>query len=61
MKSKEQPVDISLLENLRKENEALRLQAQLLAEENRKKDEKISLLSMTNELLEEKRAADERR
>ena len=60
MKSKEQPVDISLLENLRKENEALRLQTQLLAEENRKKDEKISLLSITNELLEEKRAADEK-
>ncbi len=60
MKSKEKSVDISLLESLRKENEALRVQAQALAEENRKKDEKISLLTITNELLEEKHAADEK-
>ena len=60
MESKEKTADISLLESLKKENEALRLQAQNLTEENRKKDEKISLLTMTNELLEERHAADEK-
>lgn len=60
MKSKEKTVDISLYESLLKENEALRLQTLDLTEENRKKDEKIDFLTAKNELLEERRASDEK-
>lgn len=60
MESKEKTVDISLYESLRKEYEALCLQTLSLTEENRKKDEKIDFLTAKNELLEERRAADEK-